>query len=100
MDRFIFMRVAVLSTLFLAVPCLAFFHLAVTSPRLEEGRVEDASGGVAGARVGMQGERERVLTGSRGHFRLPCTKQGRLVASKPGHRIASQPMSGSHRLFL
>ncbi|MBI2807588.1 MAG: hypothetical protein HYX68_21615 [Planctomycetes bacterium] len=50
----------------------------------------DDTGPVAGARVGWQGECRRVTTDSAGRFFLPASPGGkRLIASKPGYRIAA-----------
>ena len=63
-----------------------------------EGRVVDAAGPVAQARVGWQGERLRVVTDARGGFRLPRRNGKRLIASKPGCRIASSESTTPLRL--
>lgn len=53
------------------------------------GIIVDVKGPVAKASVGWQGQRERVLTGADGRFRLASSaKSQRLIASKTGYRIA------------
>ena len=60
-----------------------------------EGTVLDADSPVAHANVGWQGQRQRVVTDEQGRFSLPLsTKSQRLIASKPGYRIASIAVSG------
>jgi hypothetical protein len=62
-----------------------------------QGLVLDADGPVANAHVGWQGRRLRAATDARGHFSLPLTAHTqRLVASKPGYRIASTVASAHH----
>jgi nitrate/TMAO reductase-like tetraheme cytochrome c subunit len=66
------------------------------SPALIEGTVRDERGPIAGARVGWQGQCERVITDARGHFPLlPSAWPLRLVASKAGYRIASSDRANS-----
>ena len=64
-----------------------------------EGLVLDANGPAAGLpSVGWQGQRQlRVITDDRGYFRLPrSTKSQRLIAAKPGYRIASTNALDNH----
>jgi hypothetical protein len=65
----------------------AAWHLPA-SPLFVEGLVVDATGPVQGASVGWQGDSKRVMTDARGRFRLRSTGD-RLIAHKPGYRIAS-----------
>jgi Cytochrome c554 and c-prime len=60
------------------------------NPTLIEGVVQDDRGPIGGARVGWQGQCERVTTDSQGGFRLRrTTSTSRLVASNAGYLIAS-----------
>ncbi|MBI1831467.1 MAG: hypothetical protein HYR84_08460 [Planctomycetes bacterium] len=69
----------------------ALSALSAGQPALNTaGIVVDAKGPVAGARVGWQGQSERVLTDEQGRFSLrDSTTTKRLIAAKPGYRIAS-----------
>lgn len=63
-----------------------------------EGVIVDDDGPVVNATVGWQGERQRVGTDPQGCFRLPTgAKSHRLIASKPGYRIASTMMTKNLR---
>ena len=65
-----------------------------------DGIVADANGPVPDATVGWQGECKRVTTDSHGRFYLPRSQfPRRLIATKPGYRIASSA-SNSLRLEL
>lgn len=63
------------------------------------GIVVDAKGPVPGARVGWQGQSERVVADEQGRFRLPPVASApgstakRIVATKAGYRIASTQAS-------
>ncbi len=71
---------------------LAYRHVDIASAI--DGTVNYSDGPVAEARVGWQGEAERVTTDVLGRFRLPLSsKSNRIIATKPGYRIAS--ISGS-----
>jgi nitrate/TMAO reductase-like tetraheme cytochrome c subunit len=60
------------------------------------GDVSDDQGAVAEVDIGWQGEPGRVISDARGRFRLPLTwKSDRIIATKPGFRIAS--VSGTAR---
>lgn len=73
---------------FFVMPSL--FLALVPLPALVSGIVADAEGPVRGASVGRQGQSKRVITDSRGRFCLATSERsGRLIATKPGYRIAS-----------
>jgi hypothetical protein len=62
-----------------------------------QGVVLDAEGPIARAQVGWQGQRLRTVTDANGRFSLPrVTRTQQLIANKPGHRIASQLVTGLH----
>lgn len=75
--------------LFLGVGVLSHL-LALSAVPVCEGTVETAAGPAPIAVVGWQGKIQRVRTDALGRFRIHCS-EGRLVASMPGFRIASQP---------
>jgi hypothetical protein len=78
--------------LVLFVAC-AWYCQADPKPELT-GSVIDEKGPVAKARVGWQGQTERVFTDGQGRFRLASSRSKHIIASKTGYRIASAVVSG------
>lgn len=75
----------------------ALFASSSVSMRVQsqvDGQVLDSNGPVAGAIVGWQGDGDRVETDAQGRFRLQSSgRTRRIIAHKPGYRIASTPAS-------
>ncbi len=71
------------------------------SPGAIQGRVTDASGSLAGARVRFQGTKTSVLTDAKGHFTLPSPSPGpKVTASKSGYLIGSAPNDATKPLSI
>lgn len=79
-------------------PSLFFLLLPSGSPTIH-GHVRDAHGRIPKAAVGVQGDASRTYSGPLGDFHLRSPTKGRLIAAKPGYRIAYADVVRS-QLFL
>lgn len=96
------MSVGRLWALLVFLTCLAVAAtVRVTNLISAEGVVADDAGPIPGATVGWQGEPHRTIVGAHGHFRLPvASNSNRIIATKPGYRIASTSATGPISLRL
>jgi hypothetical protein len=82
--------VALRHHILLLVPAAGLVWFCQAQPDADvAGTVIDDKGRTAKATVGWQGESARVSTDDHGRFRLPASSAKRIVASKPGYRVAS-----------